>query len=56
MRLAHLVPLALAAGAFAVAPKDKLLARDEAELLERGLAEDILEDIKDGFSCAGCEV
>lgn len=55
MRLAHLVPLALAAGTLAASPEPKLLSRDEAALLERG-SDDILEDIKDGLSCAGCEV
>ena len=56
MRLAHIVPIALAAGALATSPEPKLLPQEEAELLKRGLVEDILEDIKDGFSCAGCEV
>ena len=55
MRLAHLVPLALAAGALATTPEVKPLPRDEAALLERGVG-DIIEDIKDGFSCAGCQV
>lgn len=62
MRPAHLFPLALAASSLAATPEavaepeNKLLARDDAVLLERGLAEDILEDIKNGLSCAGCEV
>lgn len=62
MRPANLLPLALAAASLAATPEPapepetKLLARDDAALLERGLAEDILEDIKNGLSCAGCEV
>lgn len=55
MRLAHLVPLALAAGSLAASPEPKLFSREEAALMERG-ADDVLQDIKDGFSCAGCEV
>ncbi|SPO00652.1 related to acid sphingomyelinase [Cephalotrichum gorgonifer] len=56
MHLTRVAALAFGLGrAFATAPASQLLSRDEAELLGRGLAEDVWDEIKDGLSCAGCE-